>query len=180
MEKRIIITAEILGVKSNMEQINIRYIKPTDDLAISEIIRDNLKKYSLDIPGTAYYDPELNHLSRYYSEGKQKRAYFIAETNDGEVVGGIGMELFSAFNNCGEIQKLYVSEKAKRHGIGQQLLNRVETYAKSEGIQRLYLETHSNLKEAVRLYEKNGYNKISRPKNVVHSTMDLFYMKELD
>lgn len=164
----------------DLKQINIRCIEPEDDLAIAEIIRENLRKYHLNIPGTAYFDPELNHLSQYYLTKMKKRIYFIAETKAGEVAGGIGMELFAGFDDCGEIQKLYVSENNKRHGIGQQLLETVEEYAKSNRLRRLYLETHSNLREAVCLYEKNGYNKIERPKEVVHSTMDLFYMKELD
>ena len=162
-----------------MKQVEIRYIEQKDDEAIAKIIRDNLKKYQLDIPGTAYYDPELDHLSQYYAEKSYERVYFIAEAETGEVVGGIGMELFAGFDHCGEIQKLYVSEKRKRQGIGQNLLEKVQTYAKDKGMQSLYLETHSNLQEAVRLYERNGYQKIDRPEEVVHSTMDLFYIKEL-
>ncbi len=162
-----------------MKQVTIRSIEQRDDEAIAKIVRENLKTYHLDIPGTAYYDPELDHLSQYYAEKSHERVYFIAETEAGEVVGGIGMERFAGFHSCGEIQKLYVSDQCKRQGIGQRLLEKIETYAKEQGIQRLYLETHSNLQEAVRLYERNGYQKISRPKEVVHSTMDLFYSKEL-
>lgn len=162
------------------EQIKIREIESKDDPKIAKIIRENLRKYHLDIPGTAYYDPELDHLSHYYAQKRNLRAYFAAETEDGEIVGGIGMELFAGFPQCGEIQKLYVAEKMKRQGIGQCLLEQIEAYARSNGIQRLYLETHSNLKEAVRLYEKNGYYRIDRPKEVVHSTMDLFYRKEIE
>lgn len=162
-----------------MKQWKIRRIEQKDDAAIANIVRQNLKKYHLDIPGTAYYDAELDHLSQYYSKDVQKRAYFIAENENGDILGGIGMEVFSGFEHCGEIQKLYVSENNKRQGIGQRLLETIEIYAKNNGIQRLYLETHSNLKEAVHLYEKNGYQRIERPKTVVHGTMDLFYMKEL-
>ena len=162
-----------------MKQMKIRHIEKKDDSAIARIIRENLEKYHLDIPGTAYYDPELDHLSQYYVKKSQERAYFIAETEAGEVMGGIGMELFAGFTRCGEIQKLYVSEKWKRQGLGQRLLEKIEAYAKGEGLERLYLETHSNLQEAVRLYERNGYQKIERPEAVVHSTMDLFYIKEL-
>lgn len=162
-----------------MERIKIRSIEQKDDKAMAKILRDNLEKYHLDIPGTAYYDPELDHLSEYYAKKSQEGTYFIAETEEGEVVGGIGMEVFAGFQSCGEIQKLYVLEKSKRQGLGQRLLEQIESYAKEKGLERLYLETHSNLQEAVRLYERNGYGKIERPKEVVHSTMDLFYRKEL-
>lgn len=160
------------------KQINIRRIEQRDDPAMAAIVRANLKKYHLDIPGTAYFDPQLDHLSRYYSEPVGHRVYFVAKEG-GTVAGGIGMELFAGFYSCGEIQKLYVSDEMKGQGLGQRLLEQIEAYAKEKGIERLYLETHSNLKEAVCLYEKNGYHRINRPENVVHSTMDLFYIKEL-
>lgn len=162
-----------------MNSIVIRPIKQTDDAPIAKIIRDNLEKYHLDIPGTAYYDPELDCLSQYYARQPHERIYLIAATDAGEVVGGIGMSLFTGFPRCGEIQKLYVSEENKRQGIGQRLLEAIECYARDKQFQRLYLETHTNLQAAVRLYERNGYQKISQPAEVVHSTMDLFYLKEL-
>lgn len=65
-------------------QVKIRRIALRDDRVMSNIIRENLKKYHLDILGTAYFDKELDHLSRYYSNDDQKRAYFVAETMDGE------------------------------------------------------------------------------------------------
>ena len=39
-----------------------RKIKEADDQKIAEIIRENLQRLHLDIPGTAYFDPELDHL----------------------------------------------------------------------------------------------------------------------
>ena len=36
-----------------------RKIEPADDARIAEIVRANLKHFHLDIPGTAYFDPEL-------------------------------------------------------------------------------------------------------------------------
>ena len=44
-----------------------RKIKEADDKKIAEIIRENLQRLHLDIPGTAYFDPELDHLSAYYN-----------------------------------------------------------------------------------------------------------------
>lgn len=36
-----------------------------------------------------------------------------------------------------------------------------------------------NLKAAVHIYEKCGYKEIERPKEVVHSTMNRFFLKKL-
>ena len=46
-------------------------------------------------------------------------------------------------------------------------------------IQKLYLETHSNLKVAMKLYEKAGFQQIERPESVLHGTIDHFYLKKL-
>ena len=70
-----------------MEQI--RKIEEKDDAALAKIVRDNLKAYHLDIPGTAYFDPELDHLSAYYLAAPDKRAYFVAQDEDGTILGGV-------------------------------------------------------------------------------------------
>ena len=69
-----------------------RKIKEADDQKIAEIIRENLQRLHLDIPGTAYFDPELDHLSAYYNNDPAKRVYFVALDEDGQVSGGVGIE----------------------------------------------------------------------------------------
>lgn len=156
----------------------IRGIIETDDAQISEIIRANLRAYHLDIPGTAYFDPELDHLSAYYRGGPDKRAYFVAEDRRGKVIGGAGIAACSGIEDCGEIQKLYLTEEAKGKGIGKALLLHAARQAEQMGYKHLYLETHTNLQEAIHLYEKMGFQKIERPDFVIHSTMDCFYYLE--
>lgn len=164
---------------SREPSITIRPISREDDGDMAQIVRKNLQNHHLDIPGTAYFDPQLDCLSRYYAEAPGQRGYFVAQLADGTIAGGIGVALFPEFDRCGEIQKLYVRPDVQHLGIGQQLLAHLEAYAASLGLESLYLETHSNLRQALRFYEKNGYRKIPRPESVVHSTMDLFYIKEL-
>ena len=60
-----------------------RKIEPADDARIAEIVRANLKHFHLDIPGTAYFDPELEHLSAFYDAEPSKRRYFVASTMPG-------------------------------------------------------------------------------------------------
>ena len=97
----------------------IRPIMEKDDTKIVRIIRAYLEAYHLDIQGTAYFDPELEHLSRYYAEKPEKREYLIASDENGEVIGGIGVAEFHGFENCAELQKLYLSDKAKGKGMGK-------------------------------------------------------------
>ena len=47
------------------------------------------------------------------------------------------------------------------------------------GYKQSYLETHDTLQAAIHIYEKCGYKEIDRPKEVVHSTMNRFFLKFL-
>ena len=157
----------------------IRSIQSADDEEIAAIIRTNLERFHLDIPGTAYFDPELSQLSRFYLAEPAERGYFIAEDAALGILGGVGFAKFASIENCAELQKLYLMEAAKGRGLGQRLLETAEAGAKKAGFGRLYLETHSNLTAAIGLYQKLHYEEIPKPDFVFHTTMDRFFIKEL-
>ncbi len=167
---------EFLGDEKVNDNI-IRPITAADDSKIAKIIRDNLKRFHLDIPGTAYFDAELDSLSVYYNANPDKRKYFIVTDNNGAVIGGVGVAEFDGFNNCAEIQKLYLSDAAKGMGLGKKLMQTAEEFAINAGYSRLYLETHSNLVSAIGLYEKLGFHRTDKPKATLHNTMNRFYLK---
>ncbi|MDO5477371.1 MAG: GNAT family N-acetyltransferase [Eubacteriales bacterium] len=150
----------------------------SDDAALAVLIRRILKAHRLDIPGTVYYDEALDHLSSFYNEDPEHRAYYVL-VEEGEPAGGIGLAELPFFENCCELQKLYLSESLQGRGIGYQMISLIEEQARLRGYQRIYLETHTNLEAAIHIYEKSGYREIPRPEAVVHSTMNRFYLKEL-
>lgn len=156
-----------------------RKIEAKDDEIIARIIRTNLENLHLNIPGTVYFDKLLDHLSEYYNADAEKRVYFIALNENDRVIGGVGAAEFVGIPDCAEIQKLYLDDSAKGKGYGKELMKIAEAWAKKAGYKWLYLETHSNLKVAMNLYEKLGFHLIERPKTVVHGTMDHFYLKEI-
>lgn len=159
--------------------LNYREITPADDKAIAKIIRANLEQFHLNIPGTVYFDPELDHISTYYRAQPGKRVYFIALNEQGQVIGGVGVGEFSGIPHCAELQKLYLDDTAKGKGYSRELMKLAEDWARKAGYQQLYLETHSNLRIAMGLYEKLGFHQIERPETVQHGTMDHFYLKQL-
>lgn len=159
-------------------EMEIRSIRPEDDEAIAKIVRTNLERYELNIPGTAYFDEALDHLSNYYNMNPQKRRYLIL-TADEKVIGGVGLAEFDGFDNCAELQKLYLADEYKGRGLGRFLFENIEKNAKEMGYEMVYLETHSNLDIAIGLYDRSGYTLIEKPDFVVHSTMDRFYIKKL-
>ncbi len=159
--------------------LNYRKITAADDAGIAKIIRFNLKKFHLDIPGTAYFDPELDHLSDYYNSNQDKRIYFIAFAPEGQIIGGVGIAEFDGIDNCAELQKLYLDDSVKGKGYGKELMQIAEDWARAAGYKNLYLETHINLSVALKLYEKMGFHQVEKPCLTQHSTMNCFYLKEL-
>ncbi len=82
------------------------------------------------------------------------------------------------YTRCG-FRFVQAKQKAKGRGYGRQLVQLVENWAREAGYRKLYLETHTNLSAAMKLYEKLGFHQIEKPAAVVHSTMDHFYIREL-
>ena len=158
--------------------MDYRIIEPKDDLILADIIRTNLKAYNMDIPGTVYFDDNLNHLSDYYL-ASPKRTYFIALDDANNIIGGIGLAELDFIDDTAELQKLYLIDAAKGQGLSYKLMALVERAAIDRGYKQIYLETHTNLKTAIHVYEKCGYKLIEKPSEVVHSSMNRFYLKKL-
>lgn len=156
----------------------IRKMTPQDNENMAAIVRYNLKKHNLDIPGTAYFDSCLDDLCSFY-EGRDCCGYYVLADESGSVVGGIGFDKTSTIPNGAELQKMYLADSAKGKGLSYFLIGFIEDCMRRAGITTSYLETHSNLKIAIHVYEKCGYEQIARPAEVEHSTMDRFYIKEL-
>ena len=92
--------------------MNYRLIRTEDDLILADIIRDNLKAHSLDIPGIVYFDNNLNHLSDFHLESPN-RIYYIALDDENQIIGGIGLAELGFMDDTAELQKLYLTDNAK-------------------------------------------------------------------
>lgn len=160
-------------------EVEIKNITAAEDAAMARIVRANLAAYGLDIPGTAYFDPELERLSEFYDADPGGRAYYVAVDADGTVLGGAGFAEFEGLPQTAELQKLYLADAAKGRGLGKRLTQLVADGARSCGYKQLYLETHTNLQAAISLYEHLGFKQIDKPVVVGHNTMNRFYVLEL-
>ena len=159
--------------------MHVGEITPEDNRALAEIARYNLKKHGLDLPGTVYFDKDLDHLSDFYLAPDKKRYYFVLRDEDGQTLGGVGLAEFLPIEGCAELQKLYLADSAKGAGWSYRLISLLEDKARELGYRQMYLETHTNLQIAIRVYERCGYRRIERPAGVMHATMDHFFLKEL-
>ena len=124
--------------------LKFREMTEADNAAVAALIRDNLKQFKLDIPGTVYFDAVLDHLSDYY--GTDERKYFIIEGDNGQVIGGIGYDRFEPMKDTAELQKLYLMDSAKGSGIGYELIDFIEDRMREAymAIFNIYLRTKIN------------------------------------
>ena len=159
--------------------MKLRNIQPADDAALAGIIRESLEKYHLALPGTAYFDPELDHLSRFYG-ASARRAYFVVVDEEGCVLGGCGVAEYVGNPQYAELQKLYLHTAAQGQGLSYALIERVYDFARRQGYQKLYLETHHALAAAVHVYERAGFQKLDGPiPGSQHGSMDIFFLRDI-
>lgn len=76
-----------------------------------------------------------------------------------------------------EVKRLYVRANFRAQGIAETLMKTVEAFAQAQGNTWLYLDTKDDLVNAIRFYEKHGYERCSRYNNNPQAT--IFMRKQL-
>ncbi len=81
--------------------------------------------------------------------------YFAAHPESGEVLGCCA--LLPMEDGCFGVAKMAIAERHRGQGIGRQMLRGTIAAARDLGARRLYLVTHHSLKNAIELYESEGF-----------------------
>jgi GNAT superfamily N-acetyltransferase len=79
-----------------------------------------------------------------------------------EVVGCVVLRRLGSVKRASECKRLYVKPVARGRGIADKLLNAQEEYARSQGVEWIYLDSYDDLKPAIALYERRGYERCER------------------
>ncbi|WJY26317.1 GNAT family N-acetyltransferase [Sporosarcina trichiuri] len=159
--------------------MQIRPIEQKDNAEMERIIKQSLEAVGLDIPGTAYTDPQLGDLYGHYA-GIPDAAYWVAVDAEDRVLGGIGIGPFDETQGICELQKLYVAPRAQGRGLSKELMAEALDFARRH-YASCYLETSTKLATANRLYGKLGFQELDRPLDgSEHGAMDAWYMKDLE
>jgi N-acetylglutamate synthase-like GNAT family acetyltransferase len=116
------------------QQPEIRRAAPEDSLTISNLLRESF----------AAFEP------LYTANG------FNATLRDGQVFGTVAIVVKG---KSGYIRGMAVLPSARGVGIGAQLLQHVENWARDQQCVRLLLSTTPFLSEAIRLYERFGFQR---------------------
>jgi len=156
----------------------LRDVTPADDAAVASIIRTVMPTFGCSGEGFAIHDPEVNGMSAAYA--KPGCRYWVVE-REGRVVGGGGIApLEGGDGKTCEVRKMYFLEEARGHGLGAQLLTKALATAKDLGYTTVYLETMSNMTDARKLYERNGFHPLTKPMgNTGHFGCNSWYAKTL-
>jgi putative acetyltransferase len=157
----------------------IRNIKQDDNAALAKIIRDALKEFKANKPGTVYYDESTDHLFEVFKE--ERSIYFVAE-HSGKIMGGSGIYPTAGLpeGTC-ELVKFYLSPAARGKGIGKELLHKCIAAAKEMGYKKMYLETMPELTIAIPMYEKSGFTYLPAAQGSSgHTGCNVWMIKELD
>jgi len=156
---------------------NIRTIEKRDDKAVEAVIRSCLIEFGANHEGTAWVDPDLCRFSEIYNtEGNR---YWIAEDENGKIVGGVGIGRLEGADRLCELQKMYCLPEARGTGIAHELLEIALDYAK-QYYSRCYLETCDNMIAAQKFYEKHGFVRTDKPAVMTeHYACEVKYIKNL-
>jgi putative acetyltransferase len=159
--------------------IIIRNICQADNAALAKIVKNTLAEFGANHPGTVYYDPTTDALYELFQ--KERAVYNVAEL-DGEIVGGGGIYPTDGLpdDTC-ELVKMYLLPQARGVGLGKLLIEKCIDQAKAKGFKKIYLETMPELKQALNVYAKFGFEYLKGPMgNSGHTGCSLWMLKEID
>jgi putative acetyltransferase len=158
--------------------IIIRTIEFRDNPVLATIIRASLAEFGANKPGTVFFDDTTDHLFEMFQEPGSM--YFVAEQN-GQVLGGAGIYPSEGLpqQTC-ELVKMYLRPEARGKGLGKLLIEKSLEFAKGFGYLQVYIETMPELRKAVTIYEKFGFEYLNGPLgNTGHFGCDVWMLKTL-
>jgi ribosomal protein S18 acetylase RimI-like enzyme len=100
-------------------------------------------------------DDELDNFPEKYKE--PEGAFIIAKVNS-NIVGCVGIRKIE--NKICEMKRLFVNDNYKGKGIGKKLVEIIIEEAKMKNYEKIRLDTLSTMESALKIYYKNGFNKI--------------------
>ncbi|MBW4517046.1 MAG: GNAT family N-acetyltransferase [Timaviella obliquedivisa GSE-PSE-MK23-08B] len=131
----------------------IRDWQPSDRQSAAKHIQSILVEYGLSNEPVGADQDVLTVEDSYWTKGGE---FWVIETQ-GRLVGTAGYYPVARGENAVEIRKMYLSPEVRGQGLGRYLLQALEAAIALQGYTQIWIQTASVLKEAVQLYERNGY-----------------------
>jgi len=133
-------------------EIRIERVKTVDDavLAILEEYYEAVAVVQRDRPGS------LQQMLDEPGSGM-----WLARRGD-VVVACVVLRRLKSIAHAGECKRLYVKPAARGNHLAARLLDALEDFARNEGMKWIYLDSYDDLKAAIALYERRGYQRCKR------------------
>jgi putative acetyltransferase len=160
-------------MQEKYQSFTIRDWRTEDRGAAAGVIKTVLEEYGLPWqPGLADRDV-IEVEEAYLRVGGE---FWVVE-QDTVIVGTAAYQPITRGNQAVEIRKMYLLPEVRSLGLGRYLLQALEKAIALQDYQEIWLETATILKEAVKLYERNGYKPAT---GVETARCDLVYLKRLN
>jgi len=162
----------------NIANHRIRLIRPEDNPAVAQIIRQVMTEFGAVGCGFSIEDTEVDSMFEAYPVPDS--AFFVIE-RDGRLLGcgGVGPLAEGEPGVC-ELRKMYFLRELRGSGLGTRLLKILLNTARDAGYTSCYLETMDNMSQARQLYLKHGFKLIESPLgNTGHGSCNRFMAMDL-
>ena len=159
------------------ESYEVRSLEAADVPAMVAIIENVRREYGIQRRFPSVIEP--SDIDLFVTYQRPRSHYFVA-SKDGLIVGGAGIAPLHGAKEVCELQRMYLDADHRGKGIGQLLLDRCLGRAAALHFRNCYAETVSEMKEAIRFYESNGFQRLSIPLgNSGHEHNDCWMLLEL-
>src|SRR3989344_3865439 len=128
---------------------------------IKELKKEMIDKIT-DLNIKAYYT--TSKIARRYKRSEMKdfinmtfkQGKIFGYFKEGELIGVIGIAIDKKFKS-GEMRHLFVNQEYRNKGIGKELLNFIEKYARKIKLKRIKLDVLADNNTAINFYNKRKY-----------------------
>jgi putative acetyltransferase len=149
----------------------IRRATPADASTAATIIGGALADYRLP------FEPDGRDADVRWFGARADHDDLIAE-EDGHPVGVASVGPHGD-EGVAWVSKVFVARSARGRGIGRALLRAVHEAARTRGYRRIGLRTRVVFRQAIALYESEGYKSVASDAAVLDAG-DIVYLRELD
>jgi putative acetyltransferase len=138
--------------------VEFRHFEPGDEAAFRELNEAWITRhFVMEEKDREVLDDPVTHIL-------QPGGALLMAVQGGVAIGTCA--LLAMEDGAFEVAKMTVAERYRGLGIGKQLLTHVIEYGRARGAKRLYLETNSQVANAVHVYESLGFRHL--PPERVH------------
>ena len=122
------------------------------------------------------YPEESRHAFSVERLLKENVAFFVTRTN-GEPAACGGVKIFDS--EYAEVKRMYVRPTFRGLGFGKRMLKHLEDHARQHGVSLLRLETGIHQTDAIRLYERFGFNRRGPFGEYKEDPVSVYFEKDL-